>query len=423
MAEEDIIMINQKELRRLDIIHKVVEKRIRQVEGASILGLSERQIRRIMRRVREEGDKSVVHKLRGKPSNRAIPNYKKERAIKLYKERYQGFGPLLASEKLLEIEGIQLSDETLRKWLIERGEWKIRRGQREHRQWRERKQYFGEMLQLDGSHHDWLEGRGPELVLMGYIDDATSNVLGRFYDYEGTMSAMDSLKRYIERHGIPNSIYLDRHTIYKSNAKPTIEDELKDRKPLSQFERAAEELGIEIIHANSPQGKGRIERLFGTFQDRLIKEMRLEGIRRKEEANEFLDNYLPTYNRRFGVQPKGDIDLHRKVPEGIHLNDILCKKTKRILRNDFTISYETKLYQINDRIRAKQVTVREHINGTISIEYKGRLLDYSEIINRPKKITEKEKPPLSKERKIYIPPNDHPWRKFKIRNYPQYAQH
>ncbi len=419
MAERGIIMISQRELRRLSIIHKVIDKRLKQVDAANILCLSERHIRRVVKKVRKEGCMGIVHELRGKSSNRAIPKEKKEKAIELYKEKYRGFGPLLASEKLLEIDKVKLSDETLRKWLIEKGEWKIKRRARKHRQWRERKQCFGEMVQMDGSHHDWLEGRGAELVLMGYIDDATNNVFGRFYDYEGTIPAMDSLKRYIEKYGIPNSIYLDRHTTYKSNAKPTIEDELNNRKPLSQFERAADELGIEIIHAYSPQAKGRIERLFGIFQDRVIKEMRLKEIKGKEEANEFLEGYLPIYNQRFGVEPAKKTDLHRAVPKGLNLDDILCKKAERVLKKDFTISYEKKLYQIEDKIRAKRVTVQEHINGDISLRYKNRALHSKEITNRPKRVNEGQKTYLSKLKKPYISPKDHPQRKFNIRSHSQ----
>ena len=330
-------MASQRELKRLHVIHKILDRELKQIEAKAVLNLSDRQIRRIVKTVRREGDKGVAHKSRGKPSNAAIPKKIRARIISLYKEKYKGFGPLLASEKLFEIDKIKLSDETLRKWLIAEGEWKVSRGNKEHRQWRERKQCFGEMVQMDGSHHDWLEGRGPKLVLMGYIDDATNDVSSVFYDHEGTMPAMDSFKKYIEKKGIPNSIYLDKHTTYKSNGKQTKEDELNNRRPLSQFERACEELGVDVIHADSPQAKGRIERLFKTFQDRLIKEMRLKGVKTEEDANKFLDEYLPIYNERFKVEPAKKTDLHRAVPEGANLDDILCRKTVRVLRNDFTI--------------------------------------------------------------------------------------
>jgi hypothetical protein len=197
--------------------------------------------------------------------------------LTLYKERYPDFGPTLATEKLLEVDGIRLSDETLRKWLIEIGMWKKGRKRSAYRQWRPRRACFGEMVQLDGSHHDWLEGRGSKLVLMAYIDDATNMTYARFYDYEGTMPAMDSFKGYVRIYGLPISVYLDRHTTYKSSKKLTEWDDVDDIEFLSQFERALKELGVEVIHALSPQAKGRVERLFGVLQDRLVREMRVTG--------------------------------------------------------------------------------------------------------------------------------------------------
>ena len=192
----------------------------------------------------------------------------RDRVIRLYRAQYQDFGPTLASEKLLEREGVGISDETLRTWLIETGDWKKSRKGRQHRQWRERKHHDGEMVQIDGSHHGWFEDRGPGCVLMGYIDDATGKVFARFYDYEGSLPAMDSFKGYSKKYGLPMKVYLDKHTTYKSTAKQTIQDELDQVEPLSQFERALKELGVEVLHAHSPQAKGRIERLFRTLQDR-----------------------------------------------------------------------------------------------------------------------------------------------------------
>jgi hypothetical protein len=197
MAGEDMVMVRQGELKRLHVIQKVMERVIKQVEAAELLSLSGRQIRRIVKRIRREGDRGIVHQSRGRPSNRRTPDKVKNKVIRLYRAQYKGFGPTLASEKLLERDRIEISDETLRKWLLEAGDWKKTRKARGHRQWRERKSHTGEMLQMDGSHHDWFEGRGPRCVLMGYIDDATGKVFARFYDYEGTVPAMDSFKRYI----------------------------------------------------------------------------------------------------------------------------------------------------------------------------------------------------------------------------------
>jgi transposase len=413
MAGEDIIiMVRQKELKRLHVIQKVLERGIKGVEAAEILGLSSRQIRRIVKRVRLEGDKGVIHKSRGQPSNRRIADEIRDKIIKLYRSQYCDFGPTLASEKLQEREQLQVSDETLRLWLLESGDWKKRRKTRGHRRWRERKARCGEMVQMDGSHHDWFEGRGLCCVLMGYIDDATGKVFGRFYEYEGTIPAMDSFKQYIQKHGLPMSVYLDRHTTYKSTAKGSLEDVLNEEIPLSEFERALKELGVGVIHAHSPQAKGRVERLFGTLQDRLVKEMRLRGIRTIEEGNRFLKQYLPLYNRRFSVPAREGNNLHRSFPKGLNLDAILCIKTERTLRNDFTIAHHKKLYQIEDRTRASKVMVHEQINGSMRITYRDRALRFNEITTRP--IKEEKAPVMERIRKPCPPSPNHPWRNFKF---------
>jgi len=418
MTGKDIIMVRQRELKRLHVIQKVLERVIKQVEAAEILFLSSRQIRRIIKRIRIEGDKGVIHRSRGKPSNRRIPGKIREKVIKLYQSQYADFGPTLASEKLLERNGIGINAETLRRWLLETGDWKKARKNRGHRHWRERKHYDGEMVQMDGSHHDWFEGRGPQCVLMGYIDDATGRVFGRFYGYEGTLPAMDSFKRYIQKHGLPMSVYLDKHTTYKSTAKASIQDQLNNIQPLSEFERALKELGVEVIHAHSPQAKGRIERLFGTFQDRLVKEMRLRGICSIEEANKFLEEYLPLYNKRFSVCPRGQDNLHRPLVKGLDLDTILCIKTDRTLRNDFTVAHNNKLYQIEAKINASTVVVQDRIDGSLVMTYQGRVLRFKEITTRP--VKDQKHPVVVRIRKTYTPPSDHPWRrsfKFGIHKY------
>jgi transposase len=409
MAGKDMIEMSQRELMRLHVIHKAIEGLLKQKEAAELLSLSNRQIRRLIKKVEEEGDRGIVHKSRGKPSNRKLPKKIKDSAIELYRRKYMGFGPLLASEKLLEQDGITVNDETLRKWLIESGDWKKTRKGRKHRQWRPRKHHLGEMIQIDGSHHDWFEGRGPECVLMGYIDDATGKAYARFYDYEGTKPAFDSFKRYAKKYGIPVSAYLDKHTTYKSPKKAAFP--LYDEEPLSQFERAMKELGVKVKHAHSPQAKGRVERLFRTFQDRLVKEMRLREIKTVEEANKFLAEYLPRYNRKFEVKPKEKADLHRKIPKGLNLDGILCIKEERMLRNDFTISYKGKLYQIKESIKAEKVTVQERINGKMLITNNGASLEFKEITERPEK---QKEPRIVKKKITSSPPSEHPWRKFNI---------
>jgi len=239
------------------------------------------------------------------------------------------------------------------------------------------------MVQVDGSHHDWLEGRGESLVLMAYIDDATGQVMARFYDYEGTLPAMDSFRRYVRRYGVPTSLYLDKHTAYKSPAKPTIEDRLAGREPQSQFERAMRELGVQVIHAHSPQAKGRVERLFRTFQDRLVKEMRLDGIKTREEANRFVGKYLNVHNRWYSRPAIGDV--HRPVPEGLDLSRVLCIRVKRGVKNDGTIVHNKAIYQVLESIRPRHVYLEERLDGRLYITHRGESLRYRKLVNAPTK--------------------------------------
>jgi transposase len=409
MAERDIIAMSQKELKRLHVIHKVMEGTLTQIRAAEIISLSERQIRRIVKRIGVEGDKGVQHRSRGKESNNRLPKKLVARVVQLYQEKYQGFGPTLTAEKLLELDGIEVSKETVRTWLMDAGQWQKGRNVRTHRQWRERKDFSGEMLQLDGSHHDWFEGRRSKCVLMAYIDDATSRVYGRFYEYEGTIPAMDSFKRYIRKYGIPMSVYMDKHTTYKSPAEPSIDNEINGTMPLSEFGRALTELGVKIIHAHSPQAKGRIERLFNTLQDRLVKEMTLRGINTIQEANKYLDTYLSVHNKRFAVKAKKQEDLHREIPTGVDLDKILCIRTTRTLRNDFTIAHNSKLYQIEKGVRTKEVTVEERVNGSMLITFNDVKLPFREITTRPEK---QQKPAHIRRHKKSSPSADHPWNRY-----------
>jgi transposase len=407
MAEKDMVMLRQKDLRRLHVVHKVLEGTMTQAGAAELVSLSERQIRRIVQRLRQEGDKGICHRARDKPSNRKLPKKLKDRIVRLYRTTYADFGPTLFTEKLEERQGIVISRETARAWLMEEGAWKRHRRRKQHRAWRERKDRLGEMVQMDGSHHDWFEGRGPACVFMGYIDDGTGRVFGRFYDYEGTIPAMDSFKRYVKKYGLPLAVYLDKHTTYKSPGTPTLEDELNGTEPLSEFGRALGELGVRLIHAHSAPAKGRIERLFNTLQDRLVKEMRLEGICSIDEANRFLVSYLPRYNRRFAVPPKKEGNLHRS-PEGLDLDAILCVKTVRTLRNDYTIQHERKLYQIDDSIRTKKVMVEDRIDGSMRITSKGVPVRFHQIIKRPAP-PQTERPFVTRGT-AHRPSADHPWR-------------
>lgn len=408
MAGEDIIMASQRELKRLHIVQKAIEGTLKQTEAAEILSLSIRQTGRIMIRVREEGPQGVVHRSRGRESNRRLPQEVKDQVLGQYRQHYMGFGPTLAQEKLFERDGICISDETLRGWLIEAELWKKKRKGRQHRQWRPRKDRQGEMIQADGSHHDWFEGRGPACVFMGYIDDATGKVYGRFYEYEGTLPAMDSFRRYVRKYGIPVSLYMDKHSTYKATGEPSIEEQLNGTEPMSEFGRAMKELGVELIHAHSPQAKGRVERLFNTLQDRLVKEMRLRGISSIAEANEFLKEYLPIYNRRFAKKAAHTENLHRPIPKGLNLHRVLCIKTERTVRNDYTIAHDRKLYQIEEAVKTKKLMVEEYTDGSMALWCRAQKVKFKQIEVKPQKPQKQSSGPG--QRKASIPAKDHPWR-------------
>jgi len=418
MVREDRVMMSGKELRRVHVIRQAMEKKLTQVEAGTLVGLTARQIRRLIQRVRQEGDRGLVHRGRGQPSNRRIAARVKAQVLRLYEKRYGDFGPTLAAEKLAERHGIALSAETLRGWLLEKGVDHFRRRKRPHRAWRERKASVGELVQLDGSHHDWFEGRGPRCVLLAYIDDASSRVWARFYEYEGTVPALDSFGRYVRRYGLPLAVYTDKHTTYKSPGEPTVEEQLAGRTPQSQFERSLVELGVEVIHAHSPQAKGRVERLFATFQDRLIKELRLAGMATLEAANGFLETYLPAYNQRFAVLPAQAADLHRPRPSAQALDRVLCRKTTRVLRRDWTVAYHGHLYQIHDNLRATHVVVEDRVDGSMRITHHGRTLGFHAIAARPVKaaVVTPVRPP----RHPITPRPDHPWR---TRLLPERGQH
>jgi hypothetical protein len=409
MVREDRVIMSVTELRRVSVIRQTMEKKLTQVKAGALLGLTPRHIRRLLARVAQAGDQGLAHRGRGKPSNRRIPEPVKAKALRLYAQRYGDFGPTLAAEKLAEHHGLTLSDETLRSWLLAQGVTHFRRRKRPHRAWRERKPHVGELVQLDGSHHDWFEGRGPRCVLLAYIDDANSRVFARFYAYEGTIPAMDSFRRYVTRYGIPLAVYADKHTTYQSPASPTVGEQLAGITPTSQFGRALGELGVELIAAHSPQAKGRVERLFKTVQDRLVKELRLAGIATIEAANRFLEEWLPSYNRRFSVQPAQPADLHRPRPASRDLDRSLCIKTTRCLRRDWTVAHHGQLYQVRTNVRTTHVMVEERVDGTMRITHHGQPLAYHAIPARPERVAEPPKAQVPRRPVKPIPA--HPWRK------------
>lgn len=409
MVGEDRVMMSGKDLRRVHVIRQVVNKTLTQVEAATLLGLTDRQIRRLIRRVEQEGDRGLVHRGRGRPSNRRIPEERKTKILRLYEGRYGDFGPTFATEKLAEQHGVTVSAETLRGWLLKQGVTHFRRRKRPHRAWRARKAHVGELVQLDGSHHDWFEGRGPWCVLMAYIDDASSRVCAQFYDHEGTIPAMDSFQRYVRQYGLPLALYADKPTTYQSPAEPTVAEQWAGTKPRSQFGRALDALGVELIAAHSPQAKGRVERLFKTFQDRRIKEMRLADVSTLDAANQFLKSYRPIYTQRFSVQPAQPTALHRPRPARRELERSLCLKTTRCLRRDWTVAHHGQLYQVRTTVQAPHVIVEERVDGTMRMTHKGRPLNYHAIPARPERVAAPPKAQVP--RRPVKPTSAHPWRK------------
>jgi transposase len=390
----------------------VLDGRLRQVQAATLLGLSVRQFRRIAQRVRAEGAKGLRHRGRGRPSNRRLPVRQPQRALRLYQTRYADFGPTLATEKLAERDGVTVSVETLRTWLKAARIAYPQRRRRPHRQWRPRRAHRGELVQVDGSHHAWLEDRGPAGVLMAYIDDASSEVFARLYAYEGTVPGLDSFQRYARQYGLPQALYTDHHSTYRGKGAPTIADELAGReRPHSQFERAVAELGVTVRHAHSPQAKGRVERLFRTFQDRLIKELRLAEVQTIGAANTFLEIYLPRYNQRVGISPAAAADLHRPCPSPTRLAQALCLKTPRTVQPDGTVVYERQWFQRDEPRYPRRVVLEEHVDGSRHLTAEGRRLRYHPLPARPPRAPVVPPRRVARSRPAARPSPDHPWKR------------
>jgi hypothetical protein len=417
MAKE-VIAMSKKEVDRLRILHRVMDRELTQVYGAKLLGITDRQVRNLLGKIRGGGDAGIVHGNRGREAPNKMSGELEERIGQTIERKYSDFGPTLASEKLFELDGIKVSKEKARQIMISEGLWKVRKRRKgQVHPWRERKHCFGEMVQFDGSHHMWLEDRGPKMVLMGYIDDATNHTFGRFYEYEGIYPAMDSLSHYIKRYGLPRSIYLDKFKAYKASRPPNLYEQLRGEGPMTQYQRALKELGVNMIYADSPQAKGRVERLFGVLQDRLIKEMRLAKIKVIDEANEFLDYYLPRYNEQFSKIALKAGDLHNPLPDGVDLREIFCLKDIRTINDGFIVQWKGRRFLIDNAsiaMRRRKVEVREHFDGELSIKFRERHLEFHEIFELKPVKTQPQKIPENgngKKKGKYIPPPDHPWRR------------
>ena len=420
---KELLTMSNKEIDRLKVIHSVINKRLTWKQAAGQLDLTDRHIGRLVVRVRDEGNKGIIHRLRGKPSNHQLMPGIIASSLNLVKTRYPDFGPSFANEKLLELHGINISTSSLRSSMIEANIWQPRKQTAKHRQWRQRRPCLGELVQLDGSDHDWFEGRGPRCALLVFIDDATSRILyAEFVTVENTFNLLSATKQYLLNHGRPVALYVDKDGIYKINRQASIEEQLKDEQALSQYTRAMKELGIEMIFAQSPQAKGRVERSFNTHQDRLVKELRLANISDIKTANVFLANvYIPQHNARFAIPPARTLNVHRPLLRSHKLNEILSLQTERTLTNDFTLRFQNRYFQLlpdqKVRLRPKNIIiVQNRLDGSVHLLFKDQYLNYKPLPHRPYKPFYAANPRLlkgsSKPSKPYIPPKNHPWRRF-----------
>ena len=410
------LLMSEGERLRKVILEGVRDGRVTLKIAALRLGVTYRQLRRIWKRFRDEGDPGLIHRSRGRPSNRSKPASLRDRAIRRYQERYEGFGPTLACEKLAE-EGMVLDHETLRRWLIEERLWAGPKSRTRHRAYRERKARFGEMLQLDGSQHRWFGRFEPEAYLMNMVNDATRTTLSLMTENESLEGAMRLLWRWIERYGVPVALYTDRQTIYRAFRQPTLQEDLAGEEPLSSFGRACKKLGIAILTAHSPQAKGRVERKHGVFQDRFLKELALQDITTIAAANVLLqEGFVEDLNRRFAVPPADPADAHRPLAKGENLAAILCREKSRIVTNDFTLRHESRWYQIIRENRSLpkprfRVTVRTLLDGTVELWLDGRRLAFKAIPTQKQGVTPTANPSKPRTRPAPpIPGPNHPWR-------------
>lgn len=421
----ELITMSQKELSRYDIISKCLDGHLDTPAAAKMIKVTPRQIRRMKSKVRKFGARGLVHGNRGKPSNRSIPMEIIGQAKYYLKKYYSDFKPTFASEKLLENHQIKLSGEKVRHIMASLNLWQIKpkKVNGEHRQWRPRKESFGEMEQFDGSYHRWFEYRGEPCCLLASIDDATGRITkAEFTDGESVINVFKFWSNYVEIYGKPASIYLDRYSTYtNTHHKPTrLQNYQEDAEYLTQFQRAMRQLGINLITAHSPQAKGRAERLFKTLQDRLTKEMRLKGIDNVNEANEYLDKeFIPKFNQRFSVPALKKDNLHQKLTEQEQnqLASIFSVHHQRQTNNDFTIRFKNSWYQIaKDQptlvCRKDKVQIEEHLSGEIKLSLKGHYLNYQVLPERPihQKIKITELANEVRAKNPCIPPVNHPWR-------------
>jgi len=404
--------MSAKERRRVEVMSRVRDGQVSVAVAAGLLGVSERQAWRLKQRYATGGDGGLVHTLRGRASNNKTAGAARSAVLKAYRLKYAGFGPTLACEYLLKDGGhAAVSHDTLGRWLREEGLFEKRRKRGKHRLRRPRRACAGELVQMDGSWHDWLEGRGPWCCLMVMIDDATGRVTARFYEKETLNASFDLFGRYVKARWLPRALYVDKAGIYRAEAGC----------PPTQFGRAMGELGVELILANSPQAKGRVERMNGTLQDRLVKELRLRGVRDMVAANGVLDDegpFLKQFNAKFAVKAAKRTDVHVKVRAALKLDEVLCEREERAVGHDWCVQWHGRLLQIDARHAAlnlprvgRRVTVIEKASGDLLVRYAGAVLMWAEVSTRPApaKAKRARKPVTNNQR--WLPGSDHPFKR------------
>ena len=430
--------MSQRELGRVEVLARVRHHQLRVVDAATLLRVSYRHAKRLWKRYREQGAAGLKHRSAGRASNRSRPEGFRRKVLRRVREKYGGavgerFGPTLAAEHLASEDGLTVDAETLRRWMLAEGLWSRERKRRAHRRRRERKEHFGEMVQMDGSFHLWYEQRGPQGCLMDLVDDATSTTLAQLGEQETIWAAAGALRRWIERYGVPLALYVDWKNLYQRRA--TVKERLRGEEPITQFGRMCAKLGIEVIAASSPQAKGRVERGHGTHQDRLVKKLRRQNISSHEQANAYLEaKYLPEHHRRFARQAGKPEDYHRRAPRAEELDRIFRLESERTISEDWVVRYNNRFFQLEPQSRhyapaQSQVQVCEGREGNLAIQYRGRSLRWQEI-PAPAKPSGAEaqpaveratepKPPAAKRK--WVPPANHPWREAARRGAQQRA--
>jgi len=414
---KELLLMSREEINIASVLDQVIAGELKVVAASIKLGITSRHVRRTLKAYKEHGPKALIHGLRGKRSNRATPQEILDLAIKLVKEKYWDFGPTFASEKLEQYDNLVINHDVLRLEMIRCGIRTAKKRKSKHRAWRERKEYFGEMVQFDGSHHRWFELRGRICCLLASKDDASNILFARLSVAEDIKGVFTFWIEYIRKYGKPKSIYLDKGSVYKVNHKTVFDDP----EVLTQFERACKELGIEVIHAHSPQAKGRIENGFGTLQDRLVKELRLKNISDIDETNIYLEEFLEDYNDRFSVPSGKEGDLHTALIATEDLEQIFSVQSQRSVNNDFTVRFKNKWFQLNKVqpktiLQKSRVIIEERLNGDIKLRQKGFYLNYTLIPKQDLEALRKQR----KEEKVYVltsnpnmarePKPSHPWR-------------